>query len=110
MSIRSTADIADIWTHVRKGDQISLWCEGVRPKAVRSVLSDSESESDNEGPAKKNRRRKKRKLSALDEKNNRVEDIVSTLWEKHGSSCTTIQYRLWSEMVDIGTHRLGLCT
>ena len=29
-----------------------------------------------------------------------------TLREKHGDHYTTIQYRLWAEMVDIGTHRL----
>ena len=38
--------------------------------------------------------------------NNRVEDIVCTLREKHGHHYTTIQYHLWTEMVDIGTHRL----
>ena len=106
VSIRSTADVADIWMHVRRGDHISLWCEGIRPKAVRSEASDSES-CDDEWPPKKKRRRK-RKLSALDEKNNRVEDIVSTLRGKHSDQYTTIQYRLWAEMIDVGTHRLGI--
>lgn len=105
VSIRSAADVADIWMHVKRGNQISLWCEGIRSC---SEVSDSESDSDDESATKKKRRRKKRKLSALDEKNNRVEDIVGTLREKHGAHYTTIQYRLWAEMVDIGTHRLDL--
>ena len=46
-----------------------------------------------------------KKLSALEEKANRVAQIVHTLWEKHGTLFNSIQYRLWAEMVDIGTHR-----
>ena len=84
-----------------------MWCEGIRPKAVHSEVSDSESCSNDEGPPKKKRRRK-RKLSALGEKNNRVEDIVSTLRGKHSDQYTTIQYRLWTEVIDVGTHRLGI--
>ena len=104
ISIRTPADVADIWTHLNRGDQIVLWCEGVRRKTSHSAeLSDSESD---EETSKKRKRSKKRKLSALDEKNNRVEDIVCTLREKNGDHYTTIQYRLWAEMVDIGTHWL----
>ena len=92
---------------MRRGDHVSLWCEGIRPKPVHSEVSDSESCSDDEGPLKKKRRRK-RKLSALGETNNRVEDVVSTLRGKHSDQYTTIQYRLWAEMIDVGTHRLGI--
>lgn len=109
VTIRTAADVADIWAYVKKGDQISLWCQGVRSPKVSSVnVEGSDSESDDEGWSKKKIRTKKRKLSALDEKNNRIEDVVSTLQEKHGDRYTTIQYRLWAEMVDIGTHRSGL--
>ena len=103
-SIRTPVDVADVWTHLNWGDQIALWCEGVRRKTLHSAeLSDSESD---EETSKKRKRSKKKKLSALDKKTNRVEDIVCTLREKHGDHYTTIQYRLWVEMVDIGTHRL----
>ena len=67
VSIRSPADVADIWTHLNKGDQIVLWCEGVRRKTSHlAELSGSESD---EETSKKRKRSKKRKLSALDEKN-----------------------------------------
>ena len=46
------------------------------------------------------------KAVSLGQKTNRVEDIVCALQEKHGDHYTTIQYRLWVEMVEIGTHRL----
>ena len=66
VSIRSPADVADIWTHLNKGDQIVLWCEGVRRKTSHlAELSGSESD---EEMSKKRKRSKKRKLSALDEK------------------------------------------
>jgi len=41
----------------------------------------------------------------LDAKNNRVEEVVTNLRQKHGTRYTTVQYRLWAEMVDVGTHK-----
>ena len=49
--------------------------------------------------------RKKRKLSAPEEKSERVEKISASLRSKHADRFTTIQLRLWAEMVDVGTHR-----
>ena len=47
VSIRSSADVADIWTHLNRGDQIVLWCEGVRRKTSHlAELSDSESDEE----------------------------------------------------------------
>ena len=104
VSIRSLADVADIWTHLKRGDQIVLWCEDVRRKTSHlAELSGSESD---EETSKKRKRSKKRKLSALDEKKKKELKTFCTLREKHGDHYTTIQYRLWAEMVDIGTHRL----
>ena len=33
-----------------------------------------------------------------------VDDKISCLREKHGQQYTGIQYRLWAEMLDVGTH------
>jgi len=52
----------------------------------------------------KNKKRRKR-VSVLDAKNNRVEEVVTNLRQKHGTRYTTVQYRLWAEMVDVGTHK-----
>ena len=61
VSIRTPADVADIWTHLNRGDQIVLWCEGVCHKTSHSAeLSDSESDKET---SKKRKRSKKRKLS-----------------------------------------------
>jgi uncharacterized radical SAM superfamily Fe-S cluster-containing enzyme len=48
---------------------------------------------------------KRKKVSALEEKNERIEEMVRNLRKKHDDRHTSIQYRLWSEMIDIGTHR-----
>ncbi len=53
VTIRSAADLADIWTCVKKGVQVSLWCEGVHRNIARCEVSDSA--SDDEGPPKKKR-------------------------------------------------------
>ena len=98
ITIRTDADIADIWEYVRKGNQVTLWCQGDYPE------TSSESE-DEPLPAKKKRKGTKKKLSALEEKSNRVEGLIHTLKQKHGDEYNMIQYRLWAEVVDVGTHR-----
>ena len=55
VSVRTAADLSDIWTNVSNGDQVVLWCQGVRQ--VCHEISDSESE--NEGPPKKKCRKKR---------------------------------------------------
>ena len=67
ITIRTDADVADIWMRVKKGEQITLWCQGNHP-------SDVSSDSDDELiPPRKKRKGTKKKLSALEEKANRVE-------------------------------------
>ena len=46
---------------------------------------------------------KKRKTSALEKKNERVESIIETLRDKHGGKFTTLQMRLWAEVLDGGS-------
>ena len=55
-------------------------------------------ESDTE--VKSVHKRKRRKLTAFEEKNKRVDKIVASLCEKHSERFTTIQYRLWAEMLN----------
>ena len=75
ITIRTDADVADIWMRVKKGEQITLWCQGNHP-------SDDSSDSDDELlPPRKKRKGIKKKLSALEEEANRVEQIIHTLLE-----------------------------
>ena len=98
ITIRADADIADVWEYIRKGCQVSLWCQGNNPAGESS-------ESEDELPPKKRQKGTKKKLSALEEKSNRVERQIYTLKKRHGDEYNSIQYRLWAEMLDIGTHR-----
>ena len=104
VSIRSSADIEDVWQYALKDDQITLWCHGITASKRKNEASDSESDEELFQDTSK-QTKKKRKLSALEEKNERVEKIVTSLREKHANRFTTIQFRLWAEMVDVGTHR-----
>jgi len=96
LSICSPADTEEVWKCACKGENITLWCNG--PKQTRIEIG-----SDSEEDLPKQRKRQKR--CALDEKNRRVEKLASSLREKHGDTFTKIQYRLWAEMVDVGTHK-----
>ena len=97
LSICSPADIEEVWKCACKGENITLWCNG--PKQTRIEIG---SDSDEDVVPKQ---RKKQKRCALDEKNRRVKKLASSLREKHGDTFTKIQYRLWAEMVDVGTHK-----
>ena len=95
VSIRSSADIEDVWQYALKGDQITLWCHGITASKRKNAASDSE--SDEELFQDTSKQTKKRKLSALEEKSERVEKIVTSLREKHANRFTTIQFRLWAD-------------
>ena len=47
---------------------------------------------------------KKRKTSAAMPKDERVNLLISSLRSIHGEKYNALQYRLWAEMIDIGTH------
>ena len=98
VTILSSADIDEVWTMVEACKDVVLWCEGVR----KHDSSDDESEVEISESTSKNRN-KKRKVSALEEKNNRVETIVETLREKHKGRFNTMQLWLWAEILDGGS-------
>lgn len=104
VTIRSSADLDDVWQHALKGENITFWCLGTR--GVNHGGSSDSTESDNEleiverAPKIKNKR-----SSFFDEKSRRIDKMVTALKTKHGDRFTTIQYRLWAETLDVGTHR-----
>ena len=98
--IRTASDIQDVWKFVHGGDHLSLWCNGCYSKNPQDS-SESDGEDDLPASSKKPRQKKGKRASALD----KVDEIVTNLRQKHGSQYTTIQYRLWAEMVDVCTHK-----
>ncbi len=105
LSIRTASDVQDVWMYVRNGDNVSLWCSGVHSLSQKDQSSSGSESEDTSFSRRKPKRKKRKRVSALDEKNKRVEEIVTNLRQKHGTQYTTIQYRLWGEMVDVGTHK-----
>ena len=98
VTIHSSADIDDVWTlsSSSKGETVVLWCDRVKKRNAEFSDDDSELEDDIRPKTKK------KKLSALEKKNERVESIVQKLRSKHGGKYTTIQLRLWAEVLDVG--------
>jgi len=99
--IMTDDDLADAWSILRKGTG-SLWCHGVRKSTKQPDSSGEESDVPDEPPLKKTKTHKN--ISATEEKKRRVEDVKQKLVDKHGGEYSTMQYRLWAEMVAIGTH------
>lgn len=94
LSIRSCDDIEDIWASVSKGEKITLWCY----KAIESIADDAIG-SDSNDISRKSKGKRKCKVFAMEEKNERIEAIITSLCEKHAMAYTIIQYRLWVEMM-----------
>ena len=124
--IRTASDLQDVWTSIRNRVSVTLWCNGINSPAINLSSSGNESEDDiptkkrkkrkrvsviddsdseDEPVSKRAKKKKRKRTSALEEKNERVEEIFTNLREKHSTQFTTIQYRLWAEMVDVGTHK-----
>ena len=98
VTIRSPADIDDVWRlscSTSKEEGIVLWCEKTKKRSY--ISSDNESDEESERPK---RRSKKKKISALEDKQNRVEGLTETLKKKHPDKFNTMQYRLWAEVLD----------
>lgn len=103
--IRSKEDLRETWDNLKKGKNITLWCDGLNSATSsggrkRSLHIDSD---DDEDLAKKSQQVKKRKKT--EDKEELVESIIQALKVKHGDSAfTPMQYRIWSEMIAGGVH------
>jgi len=102
VSLRRKEDIRDLMGSVQKRDNILLWCDGLRKE-----------------PEKKNTRKRKAKSSAIDssgsddedppskrkkeDRDDKVQRRIEELKEKHGQSIyTSMQYRIWAELLSEG--------
>jgi len=83
--IRNRLDIQEFWQNFKKGS-LMLWYDG---------LNKSKS---NETEHIKN----KRELQAT--KDQDVQNIVEKLITKHGTNFTTMQLRIWEQMINCGLH------
>lgn len=107
LCIHSEGDLDEIWSKISRGVACTLWCDGLAPQeksksvSKRLYYDGSDSDPENLSPLPP----KKKKMSAIEEKNQRVQELIRSIQDKHGEKFTKIQYRLWAEMIDVGTHK-----
>ena len=96
--IKDNEDLERMYDMYGMDEEIILWCEG--------ICSPSEQAPDRprqkRGPNRDNTCTPTSKQQAIQDE---VDDIVAQLQEKHGSQYLPVQYRLWANMLQIGTHR-----
>ena len=95
VTIRNQVDFEELWDGLRKGANTMLWCNGMQSSLVGSKRSTDTSHTEVE---------KKRRKTKETETANEVDNILTTLKEKHGSNFSLMQYRIWAEMHVGGYH------
>ena len=116
MWIRNNSDLSDLLVRSSEKDELTLWCEGIstkpttsgkrkkksscasRPADYLEISSDSDSSTDKP-------KAKKKKKTLLEEKQDRIDEIVDELREKHRSQYTSLQYRVWAETIVASQHK-----
>ena len=101
--VRTKDDLLEMWSDIRKQRSCTLWCDGLvefgskysKSNIKRKHASDDESEE--ELP----RSRKKKKKAANED---RVQEVVDNLRSKQGSKFTTLQLRIWAELISSGLY------
>ena len=97
VSLRSKVDLDEIMEGLTKGQNITLWCDGLLVEQLSSRKMAVSADDEAEGSKEKKRKKKKDDTSRED----KVEEILQKLKENHGSP---MQYRIWAEMHAGGFH------
>ena len=109
ISIRNQEDLSEIWVDLCKGKKVILWCDGLNVDSVASKRKRTPgldgNETDEEScESEKTVSKKKQQSCAQDEREEQVKDTIDKLGEKHGTRCSPMQLRIWSEMLQGGIH------
>ena len=97
----------EVWSSLSKGTKVTLWCDGLcgsassskssRKRGEQQKQDDSEDEDSDAESSSKSRKKTKNE----EEIQKLIEDLKST----HNDNYTTMQYRIWSEMIIGGLHK-----
>lgn len=96
--INNRLDIDDVWNGVEKGAKITLWCLDTSREPQKRKRDEQEDE--NVTPPKK----KNPPPGSTEEKRAKIRESEMKLQEMHKEKYTPFQYKLWAEMLVIGTH------
>ena len=103
--IRSKEDLSELWANVKQpNSKVNVWCNGLKETLSATVSRDTKHKRkrpDSEDVSVSANKRKKQQQA---NKEVEVQDVVDDLKQKHGSKFTTMQYRIWGEMVVAGMH------
>ena len=110
VSIRSSDDVLEVWSNIRLGKNIILWCDGLKTsddapqnKRPASFTGESDDDDDSDVTGKKSTTSKPRKKKKKNDE--AVEPIVQKLKDLHRESgFTPMQFRIWAEMHNGGLH------
>ena len=109
VNIRNSDDLLEVWSNIRQGKNISLWCDGLKTSAAirhkrqaADVSDDDDLEVARNPTVAKPKKKKKKNEGAETEA---VESIVKKLKDLHRESgYTPMQFRIWAEMHNGGLH------
>lgn len=95
--IKDSEDLDNMYKNYDKPDkqEIVIWCEG------KSDVTESSTRKRRTADTSDSVEKPKSKRQAIQDE---VDDIFLELKESHGSQYTPAQYRLWANMVQVGTH------
>ena len=83
--VRNDSDLEEL-IKLLQTKSVTVWCDGQKKKRKISESSESDEEF----------HRMKKKKSKVDEKGDKIDDLVDNLREKHGISYSNLQYRVWA--------------
>lgn len=90
VNVRNKEDVLEIWANIKKGANITLWCDGMKQPNKRTRSGDGS--SDDEPTVQKK--------SKEEDRDDKMDSTIKELQEKHGSNTYTLfQYRIWAEML-----------
>ncbi len=96
VSLRSTLEV---WSDIRQGKKVTIWCDGLR-EDVSGAGQKSSRKRKNKGEDSNEFNVKKSK----EEKDKKVDKVISNLKETHDMNFTNMQYRIWAEMITGGIY------
>lgn len=110
VNIRSKEDLRDVWSDILKvtggSCKVMLWCDGLKEDTSGSRKRQCQNGSDDDGDlelnesSKPSKKRKTKADKAVTEE--KVQENIDSLKEKHGSKFTEMQYSIWGEMLEGG--------
>ena len=92
--VRNDSDLEEL-IKLLQTKSVTVWCDGQKKKRKISESSESDEEF----------HRMKKKKNKVDEKADKIDDLVDNLREKHGISYSNLQYRVWAETMVGGRHK-----